>query len=80
MVDRFGHEDCSSLRAESEAAIAIYQHFAETDPTRLLGLVSPKIVKWVNHEIDEPEELLPTEPAALRVRNEDFPEVDHGSS
>ena len=65
MVDRFGHEDCKSLRAESEAAITIYQHFMETDPARLYGLVSPKIAKWINGEIDEVDELLPTEPAAL---------------
>jgi uncharacterized protein len=50
MVDRFGHEDCDSLRAESEAAIAIYQHFAETNPVQLYGLVSPEIAKWVNGE------------------------------
>ena len=47
MVDRFGHEDCDSLRTESEAAIAIYQHFAETDITQLYGLVSPRIVQWI---------------------------------
>lgn len=64
MVDRFGHEDCRSLRAESEAAIAIYQHFAESDPVKLYGLVSPKIAKWINGELDDPDELLPTEPAA----------------
>ena len=64
MVDRFGHEDCRSLRAESEAAIAIYQHFVERDPIQLYGLVSPKSVKWVNGELEDPDELMPTEPAA----------------
>ena len=64
MVDRFGHEDCKSLRSESEAAIAIYQHFMETDPTKLYGLVSPKIAKWINGEIHDADELFPTEPAA----------------
>jgi radical SAM protein with 4Fe4S-binding SPASM domain len=68
MVDRFGHEDCQSLRKESEAAIAIFQHFAETDPLQLLSLVSPKIVKWANGEIEDAGELAPVEPAALRVR------------
>lgn len=65
MVDRFGHEDCQSLRAESEAAIAIYQHFAESDPTFLYGLVSPKIARWARGELDDPAELMPTEAAAL---------------
>ncbi|KZS75493.1 hypothetical protein A4G26_22305 [Mycobacterium kansasii] len=55
MVDRFGHEDCDSLRAESEAAIAIYQHFAETDITELYGLVSPQIVKWIRGGPADPE-------------------------
>ncbi len=64
MVDRFGHEDCASLRAESEAAIAVYQHFVEEDPVALYGLVSPKIVKWIQGELEDPEELEPTEPAA----------------
>ena len=68
MVDRIGHEDCQSLRAESEAAIAIYQHFAEDDPLKLLGLVSPKVVKWANGELKDPKELAPSEPAALRVQ------------
>lgn len=67
MVDRFGHENCQSLRAESEAAIAIYQHFADEDPLQLLGLVSPKIVKWMQGELEDPHELVPTEPAACRV-------------
>jgi uncharacterized protein len=67
MVDRFGHEDCRSLRADSEAAISIFHHFAETDPLQLLGLVSPKVVQWANGEIDDPEELRPSEPAAQRV-------------
>ncbi|HXZ00061.1 MAG TPA: radical SAM protein [Stellaceae bacterium] len=70
MVDRFGHEDCRSLRAESEAAIAIFQHFADTDPLLLLGLVSPKVVRWANGELADPEELMPTEAAARRVREE----------
>lgn len=70
MVDRFGHEDCKSLRAESEAAIAIFQHFVETDPLQLLGLVSPKVVKWANGELDDPDQLRPTEPAAQRVHDE----------
>lgn len=64
MVDRFGHEDCQSLRAESEAAIAIYQHFVERDPIQLYGLISPKIAKWINGEIEDADELMPTEPAA----------------
>jgi uncharacterized protein len=66
MVDRFGHEDCQALRAETEAALMIYQHFAETDPVRLWGLVSPKIAKWASGELDDAEELLPVEPAATR--------------
>jgi uncharacterized protein len=70
MVDRFGHEDCDSLRAESEAAIAIFQHFVETDPLRLLGLVSPKVVQWANGELDDPDQLRPNEPAAQRIREE----------
>ena len=71
MVDRFGHEDCDSLRGESEAAIAIYQHFAETDPTYLYGLVSPKVVAWVQGALDAPDELAPTEPHAERVGHDD---------
>lgn len=67
MVDRFGHEDCASLRRESEAAIAIFQHFAEKDPVLLYGLVSPKVVRWIQGELEDPDELLPTEPAAERV-------------
>lgn len=70
MTDRFGHEDCKSLRAESEAAVAVYQHFAERDPVLLYGLVSPKIAKWINGELDDPDELRPTEPAAQRVRTD----------
>ena len=65
MVDRFGHEDCDALRAESEAAIAIYQHFAERDLTLLYGLVSPKMARWVRGELNDPGELLPTEAASL---------------
>jgi uncharacterized protein len=64
MVDRFGHEKCDSLRAESEAAVIVYTHFAETDPIQLLSLVSPKTVAWANSEIDDAAVLLPTEPAA----------------
>lgn len=64
MVDRFGHEDCRSLRAESEAAISIYQHFVDTDPVLLYGLVSPKVAKWINGELEDPDELMPLEPAA----------------
>lgn len=67
MVDRFGHEDCRSLRTESEAAITIYQHFAERDQLQLYGLVSPKLVKWANGELEEAEDLIPTEPAAERI-------------
>lgn len=70
MVDRFGHEDCTSLRAESEAAIAIYQHFAETNPLQLIALVSPKLVQWANGELDDPDEIMPTEAAARRIREE----------
>lgn len=70
MVDRFGHEDCDSLRKESEAAIAIYQHFAETDPIKLLGLVSPKVVRWVNGTLRSAKSLAPTEAAAQRIFEE----------
>ena len=73
MVDRFGHENCASLRAESEAAIAIYQHFADEDVVRLYGLVSPKIAKWVSGEIDDADELAPTEAAAQKVGHWDVP-------
>jgi uncharacterized protein len=65
MVDRFGHEDCQALMAESEAAIAVYQHFAEREPALLYGLVSPKIAKWATGRLDDPDELYPSEPAAL---------------
>jgi uncharacterized protein len=70
MVDRFGHEDCQSLRAESEAAIAVFQHFAESDPLQLIGLVSPKLVRWANGDLNDAAELLPNEPAAQRIRRE----------
>jgi uncharacterized protein len=70
MVDRFGHEDCQSLRKESEAAIAIFQHFAETDPLQVLGLVSPKVILWANGELDDAEELIPNEPAAQRMHTD----------
>lgn len=46
-VDRFGHDDCASMRAESEAAIAIYAYFARTDMARLYGLVDPSMVRWI---------------------------------
>ena len=65
MVDRFGHEDCQSLRAESEAAISIYQHFANSDIAPLFALVSPKLAKWASGQLEDAEELMPTEPAAL---------------
>lgn len=52
MIDRFRHEDCRSLRAESEAAIAVYSHFMENDPVKLYGLVSPSLVGWINGELD----------------------------
>jgi len=69
MVDRFGHEKCDSLRAESEAAIIVYRHFARTDPVQLLALVSPKIVQWANDDLNDAESLMPTEPGAeLRKR------------
>lgn len=64
MVDRFGHEKCDSLRAESEAAVIVYRHFARNDPVQLLALVSPKIVQWANGSLEDAESLAPTEPAA----------------
>jgi uncharacterized protein len=67
MVDRFGHEDCRSLMAESECAISIFQHVRERDETLLYGLVSPKIAKWVNGELEDEAELLPNEPAAEKI-------------
>jgi uncharacterized protein len=70
MVDRFGHEDCQSLRKESEAAIAVFQHFAENDPLQVLGLVSPKVVRWANGELDDATELTPDEPAAQRMHGD----------
>ena len=51
----------------SEAAIAVFQHFVETDPLRILGLVSPKVVRWANGELDDAEELIPNELAAQRM-------------
>lgn len=48
MVDRFGHDDCEALRAEAEAAIVVFAHFAERDPMRLLALVDPEIVAWMD--------------------------------
>jgi uncharacterized protein len=68
MVDRFGHEKCDSLRAESEAAVIVYRHFARTDPIRLVALVSPEIVQWAEGALDDAESPAPTEPSAeLRV-------------
>jgi radical SAM protein with 4Fe4S-binding SPASM domain len=67
MVDRFGHEDCRSLMAESECAISIFHHLREKDKTLIYGLVSPKIVKWINGDIVDAENLLPTEPAAEKI-------------
>lgn len=64
MSDRFGHEKCDVLRAESEAAIKVFYHFAEHDPMQLVSLVSPKIARWMNGEINDAVELAPTEPAA----------------
>lgn len=64
MVDRFGHEDCRSLRAESEAAIAIYQHFANSDIAPLFALISPKLAKWASGELEDAAELMLIEPAA----------------
>ncbi len=56
MVDRFGNEDCQSLKSESESAIAIYKHFADRDPIQILGLVSPRFVKWINEELEDIED------------------------
>ncbi len=47
MVDRFGHEDCDILRKKAEIAIAVYDKIAHRDPLKLLNLVSPKAVRWV---------------------------------
>lgn len=70
MVDRFGHEDCNALRKESETAIAVFQHFTETDPIQLLSLVSPKVVQWVNGELEDENEIALTEPAGQKmIRN-----------
>jgi hypothetical protein len=52
MVDRFGHEDCVALRAEAEAAIIVFDHFARTNPLRLLALVSPEVVDWIEEDDD----------------------------
>jgi uncharacterized protein len=49
-VGRFGTDDCPAMRAESEAAIATYSHFARTDPTKLYALVDPSIVTWIAGE------------------------------
>ncbi len=48
MIDRFGHEDCEALRAEAEAAIVVFDRFAEPEPMQLLTLVDPNIVAWMN--------------------------------
>ena len=64
MVDRFGHEKCDSLRAESEAAIIVHRHFAADDPIQLLSLVSPKVVQWANGTLNDVAALAPDEPAA----------------
>ncbi len=64
MVDRFGHEKCDILRAESEAAIKVFHHFSTNDPLQLLSLVSPKITKWMDSKLNDPNELRPSEPAA----------------
>ncbi len=64
MVDRFGHENCDILCAESEAAIQVFYHFAAHDPMQLVALVSPKITRWMNGALNDPGELAPTEPAA----------------
>lgn len=47
MVDRFNKDDCTALRAESETAIAVYNHFDGDDSHKLYGLVSQKIVEWI---------------------------------
>lgn len=47
MVDRFGQEDCDILRKKAEIAIAIYDKIVHRDPLRLLNLVSPMTVRWV---------------------------------
>lgn len=73
MVDRFGHEDCSSLRAESEAAIAIYEYFASTDPVKLYALVSPKLARWASGELDDPAELRIDESPSGTIANVEKP-------
>ena len=72
MVDRFGHEKCDSLKAESEAALMVYQHFARTDPIKLLTLISPKVVQWAEGHITDPDHLALTEPASELDRGDDF--------
>lgn len=47
MVGRFGHEDCDILRKKAEIAIAVYGEAAHRDPLKLLNLVSPETVRWV---------------------------------
>jgi len=68
MVDRFGHEDCDVLRAESEAAIQVFHHFAKRDPLRLVALVSPEITRWMNGIPDNPSDLDLTEPESKIAR------------
>jgi uncharacterized protein len=46
MVDRFGDDDCEAMRAESEAAIAVYQQMMEIEPALLYALVSPSLARW----------------------------------
>jgi uncharacterized protein len=50
MVDRFNKDDCAAIKAESEAAITVFNHFKDGDEHRLYGLVSPKIVDWIENE------------------------------
>lgn len=47
MVDRFGQEDCDILKKKAEIAIAIYDEIVHRDPLKLLNLVSPSAVRWV---------------------------------
>jgi hypothetical protein len=46
MSDRFGADDCAAIRAEIEAAIAVYVYFAAHDVAHLYALVSPAIARW----------------------------------
>lgn len=47
MVDRFGHEDCDILRKKAEIAVAVYDEIVHRDSLKLLNLVSPNTVRWV---------------------------------